>query len=79
MDYNPLAKLDKKSLNKFDFNKSEYDYIVEQCNFTERQRQILDLRRKGSTVLSIGFKLYLSERTISREIREIKRKICKLI
>lgn len=69
----------QEELKRLDFNKSEYEYFLEQCNFTDRQKEILDLRRKGLSIVSISMRLYLSERTISREIKRIKRKILKVV
>jgi len=69
----------KEEAKKFDFNKNEYDYFIENCNFTDRQKNILDMRRKGCSIVQISLDLYLSERTINREIKSIKRKIFKAI
>lgn len=74
-----LELLKSEELKKLDFNKTEYDYFMEHCNFTDRQKEILDLRRKGLSIVAISFKTYLSERTINREIKRIKNKIIKII
>lgn len=71
--------LKSKELKTLDFNKAEYEYFMDNCNFTDRQKQILDLRRKGLSIISISFRTDLSERTINREIRKIKNKILKII
>lgn len=76
---NCLSLLKREELKKLDFNKAEYDYFMENCNFTDRQKEILDLRRKGLSIVSISFRTYLSERTVNREIRKIKNKILKII
>lgn len=76
---NYLNQISQSELKSLDFNKAEYDYFIENCNFTDRQKEILDLRRKGSSIISISLKLYLSERTINREIKKIKNKILKVI
>lgn len=74
-----LVKLEQKEIKRLDFNKNEYDYFIEYCNFTDRQKQILDLRRKGKSIVAISLELYLSERTVNREIKRIKHKIYKVI
>jgi DNA-binding NarL/FixJ family response regulator len=76
---NFLKLLKQEELKSLDFNKAEYNYFIENCNFTDRQKEILDLRRNGSSIISISLKLYLSERTINREIKKIKNKILKVI
>lgn len=71
--------LEKAELKNLDFNKTEYEYFIENCNFTDRQKDILDLRRKGKTYIEISMKLFISEATVKREIKKIKHKILKLI
>lgn len=72
-------ELNQQELKKLDFNKFEYEYFIENCNFTEREKQILDLRRKSYSIIAISMKTYLSERTINYEIKKIKHKILKVI
>ena len=74
-----MLHLEKQELKKLDFNKAEYEYFIENCNFTDRQKQILDLRRKGKSIVAISLETYLSERTINIEIKRIKNKILKVI
>ena len=74
-----LNQLRPKELKSLDFNKAEYEYFIENCNFTERQKDILDLRRRGLSIVAISLRLYLSERTVNREIKKIKSKILKVI
>lgn len=71
--------MEKEELKKLDFNKQEYEYILENCNFTDRQKQIFELRRKGKSIIEISFIIPASTRTVDREIRKIKNKILKLI
>lgn len=74
-----MLNLDPSELKKLDFNKSEYDYFIENCNFNERQKEILNMRRQGKSIIEISLSTYLSERTINREIKKIKHKILKII
>lgn len=74
-----MLKLEQDELKKLDFNKFEYDYFIENCNFSDRQKEILNLRRKGKSITAISLELYLSERTVNREIKRIKHKIYKVI
>lgn len=77
--HNYLNQISQEELKRLDFNKSEYEFFMENCNFTERQKEILDLRRKGFSILSISCKIFVSERTVNREIKRIKNKILKVI
>lgn len=72
-------ELNEKDLKKLDFNKAEYEYFLENCNFTDRQKEIFNLRRRGMSIIEISFKTNLCDRTVNREIRKIKSKILKLI
>ena len=74
-----VRNIKPEELKRLDFNRLEYNYFMDNCNFTDRQKQILDLRRKGNSVLGISLKMYLSERTVYRELKHIKRKILKVI
>lgn len=74
-----MFNLEQKELKKLDFNKKEYDYFIEYCNFTDRQKEILDLRRKGKSIIEITFITHLSESTVFRELKKIKKKILKVI
>lgn len=78
-----MQKLTQKEAEKLDFTKSEYEYLLENCNFTDRQKEILKLRIKGMSIIQIslyeGEYLPVSTRTVDREIRKIKNKIIKVI
>lgn len=71
--------VNQEELKRLDFNKSEYEHFIECCNFTERQQEIFNMRRKGKSIVEISMTLYTSERTINREIKKIKNKILKSI
>jgi len=69
---------------KTDFTEPECERFRADCNFTEQERIIFDLRVKDSTIISIQTKLNelgmpLSEATINRRIRSIKDKIHKVL
>ena len=68
-----------ESVKGLDFSKREYEYFTENCNFTPRQKKILDLRRKGFSIVQISMELFICERTVNREIKSIKAKILKEI
>lgn len=78
-----MQKLNPKELKGLDFTKAEYEYFLENCNFTDRQKEILKLRMKGMSIVQIslyeGEYLPVSTRTVDREIRKIKNKILRLI
>lgn len=67
---------------KYDFTKKELDYINENARFNERQQEIFDRLTdiKGrQKIVKIALEMSLSERTVSREIKNIKKKILKIL
>ena len=62
-----------------DFLESEYEMFYNNCNFTERQLEILNLRRKGKSIIEISMSLNMGEATVSRELKKIKKKILRVI
>lgn len=64
---------------KLDFSKKEVEYFKENCYFTDEEEKILDLRLKGYSIVEIHMTLAMSERTVSRRIKNIKRKILRAI
>lgn len=75
-------KLEEEKDVKFDFVKSELDYILENANFTEEQEQIFKMLtgRKGrQSIVNISIKMNMSESTVKRRIKQIKNKILRLL
>ena len=67
---------------KYDFTKKELEYINENARFNERQQEIFDRLTdiKGrQKIIKIALEMSLSERTVSREIKNIKKKILKIL
>ena len=67
---------------KFDFTQFELDYILKNANFTEEQEQIFKMitdRTGRKTVVCISMTLHISESTVNRRIKKIKKKILKLL
>ena len=67
---------------KFDFIKSELDYILENANFTDEQEEIfkrLTGKQGRQSIVYISMQMNMSESTVKRRIKQIKNKIIKLI
>jgi len=64
---------------KTEFTRPECEFFRQQCNFTEEERAIFDLRVQAHSLVEIQHKLHMSESTVNRRIRSIKRKIYKVI
>lgn len=69
---------------KTEFTEPECEFFRNNCNFTDEERAIFDLRVKGKSTVEIMFALRdtpycASVRTIERRINRIKYKIHKLL
>ncbi len=64
---------------KFDFSYNDYQDFLIKCPFSEEEKQILKYRRKGKSIVEISMILNLSERTVSRRVKSIYKKILKEI
>ena len=62
---------------KFDFDKREYEHFVEYCNFNDDELLVLHLRNKGKSISYIAQEINLSETTVNRLIKSIKKKLLK--
>ena len=75
-------KLEKESVNKLDFTKFELDYILQNANFNDIQLRIFNrLTDKvgRQKIVKIAIEENISERTVSRIIKQIKNKIKRLL
>lgn len=63
---------------KHSFTELECERFRNLCNFTEDERRVFDLRVKGKGVIEISLLLNMSEATVERRIRAVKRKILRV-
>lgn len=63
----------------FDFSYNEYQRFIERCPFTDEEIEILNMKRRGKSNIQISMQLHICERTVSRRLKSIKRKISKEI
>lgn len=66
-------------MTRFDFSYDEYQRFLERCPFTEDELAIIEMRRQEKSITYIALKLNVSERTVSRKIKSICKKILKEI
>ena len=62
-----------------EFTEPECEWFRRMCNFTPDELAVFNLRVKDHSRIEIAMKLGMSESTVDRRIREIKRKIHKVI
>ena len=67
---------------KFDFVKSELDFIIQNANFTDIQESVfkrLTGKQGRQSIVQISMEENISTATVSRIIKQIKKKILKLL
>lgn len=64
---------------KFEFTNDELDYIKSKIHFTPRQIRIIDYRLDELSLVEMSMKENCDVSTISREIKEIRKKIMRVI
>ena len=66
-------------MEKFDFSNAEYQKFIDICPFSDEELKILDMRRRGKSIIQISDEMAISDRTVSRRIGSIIQKINKEI
>lgn len=67
---------------KYDFTKFELDYINENANFNDTQQEIFNRltdKRGRQSIVQISMEMNLSTATVSRIIKQVKKKILKIL
>lgn len=64
---------------RFDFTKAEYEKFMDQCPFTDEEKEIFLMRRSEKSIVFMAQKLNVSERTIKRRIKAINVKIIRCL
>lgn len=63
----------------FDFTKDEFELLKEQLMLNEELSKILEMKIKGESNTKMASELNISERTLSRRIKTLKKKIMKVL
>ena len=62
-----------------EFTESECEWFRNVCNFTPDELAVFNLRVKDNSRIKIAMQLKMSESTVDRRIRGIKKKIHKVL
>ena len=62
-----------------EFVEAECEWFRAACNFTQEEREIFDLRVKDKSRVQIAMELNMTVSTVDRRIKNIKRKISKVL
>ena len=63
----------------FDFTKQEYEDLKEKLMLDEEQSKILEMEIKNYSITKMAFEMNMSESSISRRIKKLKKKIMKVL
>lgn len=63
----------------FDFTKEEFERLKEQLMLNDELSRILEMKIKGESNTKMASELNISERTLSRRIKTLKKKIMKVL
>jgi hypothetical protein len=71
-------------MSKFDFTKAEINYFIDKCMLNEELALILTWLNMGYSRIQVKMmleekKYYMSESTLDRKIKKIKKKIIRVI
>lgn len=63
----------------FDFTKKEFDDICKKAMLNDEFIKIFEMKIKGYSITKISMEMNMSERTINRRIKELKKKIIRVL
>jgi len=64
---------------KFDFTKTEYLRICDEAMLSDLQKELLEDKIKGLTIVEMSMKHSISPETTKRQIQKIKKRILKIV
>lgn len=74
-----VVKVVKGIYDMFDFTQEEFESISKKAMLNDELKQILEMKIKGYSITQISMKLNISERTTYRRIKQLKKKVMKVI
>ena len=63
----------------FEFTKTEYEEICQECMLNDEYRKLFEMKIKGYTRTKMALELGISEATLDVMIKKLKKKIKKII
>ena len=63
----------------FDFTKSDYEYICNECMLDDEYKKLLEYKIKGYSIVKMADELNCSQARISVMVNKLKKKIRKII
>ncbi len=63
----------------FDFTKTEYLHICEEAMLSDLQKELLEDKIKGLSIIEMSQKHSISPETVSRQIKKMKDRMLKIL
>ena len=63
----------------FNFTKTEYEYICEECMLNEEYKKLLEMEIKDYSRVKMADELHISTDTLDKMIQKLKKKIKKIL
>lgn len=63
----------------FEFTRTEYEHICEECMLNDEYKKLFEMKIKGYTRTKMAMELNVSEPTLDVMIKKLKKKIKKII
>jgi len=63
----------------FEFTRTEFEHICEECMLNEDYARLLEMKIKGYTRVKMALELSVSESTLDKMIQNLKKKIKKIL
>ena len=63
----------------FEFTKEEFDSIVDKAMLSEELAKVFEMKIKDYSITKIAMELNISESTANRRVKELKRRIMKVL
>lgn len=64
---------------KFDFTKEEYELLKDRLMLDDELAKILEMKIKNYSITKMSMELKMSESSVSRRVRKLKKKIMKIL
>ena len=66
-------------MNFFEFTKTDYEYICEECMLNDEYRELLKMEIQDYTRIQMANKLGISVDTLDKMVAKLKKKIKKIL
>lgn len=63
----------------FEFTEEEFNTICKKAMLNDELTKIFEMKIKGYSVIQIAMELNMSERTLARRIKQLKKKIMRVL